>query len=151
MQKTTINIKEKTIYGLSTRTNNSDEFTPDKGKIGKLHHDFDANVTVDYQNGARVYALYYDFASDMHGDYSVLAGADAVKHTAVDLESVTVPAGEYLVFRGRGTVPAVVFETWQKVWDYFKDAEKEALRAYDVDFEFYKGEEEIEIYISMKS
>ncbi len=146
----TVSLEEKTIYGLSTRTNNRDELNPKKGKIGKLHHNFDANVTVNYQEGARVYALYYDFASDMHGDYSVLAGADAVVSSKVDLEEVTIPAGTYMVFKGHGKVPAVVFETWQKVWSYFEDEREAARRAYSVDFEFYAGAEDIEIYISLK-
>ena len=95
----TVSLEKKTIYGLSTRTNNKDEFDPKKGKIGKLHHDFDANVTVNYQEGARVYALYYDFDSDMHGDYSVLAGTDAVSSSKVTLEEVVIPAGNYMVFK----------------------------------------------------
>ena len=146
----TVTLPTKTIYGISTRTNNTDEFDPKKGKIGKLHHDFDANVTVDYKNGARVYALYYDFASDMHGDYSVLAGADEIASSEVELQEVTIPAGKYMLFKGEGTVPAVVFETWQKVWSHFEDEKEEARRAYGVDFEVYKGPQEIEIYISMK-
>ena len=145
-----VTFEQKSIYGLSTRTNNRDEFDPKKGKIGKLHHDFDANVTVNYQEGARVYALYYDFDSDMHGDYSILAGADAVVSSKVDLEEVTIPAGTYMVFKGHGKVPAVVFETWQKVWSYFEDEREAARRAYSVDFEFYAGAEDIEIYISLK-
>jgi len=146
----TVSLEKKTIYGLSTRTNNRDEFDPKKGKIGKLHHDFDANITVNYQEGARVYALYYDFDSDMHGDYSVLAGTDAVVSSKVDLEEVVIPAGKYMVFKGHGKVPAVVFETWQKVWSYFEDESEAARRAYSVDFEFYSGAEDIEIYISLK-
>ena len=146
----TVSLEKKTIYGLSTRTNNRDEFDPKKGKIGKLHHDFDANVTVNYQEGARVYALYYDFDSDMHGDYSVLAGADAVSSSKITLEEVVIPAGNYMVFKGHGKVPTVVFETWQKVWSYFVDESEAARRAYTVDFEFYSGVEDIEIYISLK-
>ncbi len=49
-----------------------------------------------------------------------------------------------------GKVSAIVFETWQKVWSYFEDENEAARRAYSVDFEFYAGAEDIEIYISLK-
>ena len=145
-----VHLKAKTIQGLSVRTNNSNEFDPKTSKIGKLHHDFDADVTVDYKAGARVYAIYYDFASDMHGDYSVLAGADQVVAAKQLLEEVVIQEGDYLLFKGKGEVPGVIFETWQKVWDYFKEEKEEAKRAYTTDFEYYTGPDEIEIYISMK-
>ena len=145
-----IYLKEKTIQGLSTRTNNSNEFDPKTSKIGKLHHTFDTQVTVNYKEGARVYAIYYDFASDMHGDYTVLAGTDTVESTQTTLEEVHTVEGEYLCFKAKGEVPAIVFEAWQKVWDYFQDAKLEAQRAYTTDFEYYKSTDEIEIYISMK-
>ncbi len=145
-----VTLASKTIYGLSTRTKNSAEFDPKTAKIGALHQRFDANVTVNYKEGARVYAIYYDFESDSSGEYTILAGADTVASSRCDLEEVTIQAGKYLCFKGKGPVPKVIFETWQKVWDYFDDPEKEKMRAYTTDFEYYLNGEEIEIYISIR-
>lgn len=145
-----IQLHEKTILGLSARTNNESEKNPATGKIGALVQRFDQNVIVNYRAGARVYSVYYDYESDVSGAYSVLVGADNVESSAVELDSVKIQAGSYLVFSGSGQVPQVVFETWSKVWNYFSGEQCQHVRAYTTDFEFYKSQNEIEIHIAIK-
>ncbi len=124
---------------------------PDTSRIGALHHQFDAAVPVNYKNGARVYALYYNYESDHAGEFSVLAGSDQIdKPIAEQLETVLIPAGSYMVFEATGEVPKVVIETWSKIWEYFSRAETQYQRSYTTDFEYYKSQTEIEIYIAVK-
>jgi len=140
----------KTIKGISTRTNNANEMNPATAKIGSLHQEFDNNVSVDYQNGARVYGVYYDYETDASGEFSVLAGADKVKASKITLQEITLPAGDYLLFSGKGDMPQAVIDTWMKVWDYFsEDKQPKHKRAYTTDFEYYKNESEVDIYIAI--
>jgi len=146
-----VQLEEKQIRGISLRTNNANEANPETSKIGALHQQFDEKVTVNYKNGARVYGVYYNYESDHKGEFSVMAGADQIENsTAENLESVSLRAGPYMVFEAKGEVPKVVIETWTKVWAYFSNGDSQYQRAYTTDFEFYKNQTQIEIYIAVK-
>ncbi|MFC1749528.1 GyrI-like domain-containing protein [Pseudomonadota bacterium] len=141
----------KKISGLSIRTLNNDEMNSTTAKIGPLWEKFDSAVTVDYKNGARMYGLYFGYESDANGEFTVLAGTDQVSppSTAV-LEEITIPAGKYLVFEAKGEMPQIVIDAWGDIWNCFSSGDAEYERAYNVDFEYYNNENEIEIYISVK-
>jgi len=146
-----VNLEKKEITGISTRTSNSKEMNPQTAKIGALHQKFDATSTVNYKDGARVYGVYYNYDSNHSGEYSVLAGADRVeKSISENLETVTLPAGSYMVFSAQGKVPEIVIETWAKVWSYFSQGDTKYKRSYATDFEYYKYQNEVEIYIAVK-
>lgn len=147
-----VQLNEKQIHGLSVRTSNAKEMNPQTASIGSVHQKFDATVVVDYQSGARVYGVYYNYESDYNGEYSMMAGADKVdKKYADKLETVVLAAGKYMVFKAQGEVPQVVIETWQKIWAYFSNKGAPHLRSYTTDFEYYKNQNEIEIYIALKA
>lgn len=145
-----VQVEAKTIFGLREVTNNENEMNPTKGKISSLVHRFDANIHVNYRAGARVYSVYSDYESDVSGNYSVLVGADAIESSRLELDSVNIQAGEYLMFAAQGPVPQIVIETWTKIWAYFAQTDCAYQRAYTTDFEFYKSQTEIEIYIAVK-
>lgn len=139
------------IQGISVRTTNSNEVNPETAKIGGLYQRFDEQVPVDYKNGARVYGVYYNYDSDHSGEFSVLAGTDQITESLqVQLEQVSLVSGNYLVFDAKGEVPQVVIETWMKIWDYFTAEETQYQRAYTTDFELYKSQDEVAIYIAVK-
>lgn len=146
----TVNIEEQTIHGLSIRTTNASEMNPDTAKIPSLYQTLDSNIAIDYKNGERVYAVYYNYASDAHGEFSVLAGSpQAVQHTSAELDCVTITKGQYLLFAAKGDIPQIVIATWIKVWNYFAQPDCPYQRAYTTDFEFYKNQHELEIYIAV--
>lgn len=145
-----IHINAKTIFGLSARTNNTNESHPASGKIGPLVQKFDQSVKVNYAAGGRVYSVYYHYESDVSGDYSVLVGADAIESSSEALEQVKIEPGNYLVFAGTGEVPQVVIDTWTQIWRYFSSDNCAHTRAYTTDFEFYKSQQEIEVFIAVK-
>ena len=147
---TVIHVNEKTIFGLSARTNNQNEMNPNTRKIAPLVQKFDEAVKVNYRAGARVYSVYYDYESDASGNYSVLIGADSVESSSLNLDEVKIQEGNYLVFSAQGQVPQIVFETWGKIWQYFSSENCAHTRAYVTDFEFYKSQDEIEIHIGIK-
>jgi len=153
MQK--VQVDSITLSGISTRTTNQNEMKPETAKISKLWRQFDSTVTVDYQNGERVYGVYYDYESDAMGAFSVLAGRKASSNDDASLEQVTIESGNYLRFDATATASddnariQAVIETWGKIWAYFSD-NPDYDRTYKTDFEFYKDATHIEIYISIK-
>ncbi|HPG41533.1 MAG TPA: GyrI-like domain-containing protein [bacterium] len=146
-----VTIDKKRISGLLARTTNAKEMNPATGKIGALWKEFDEQVRVDYKNGNRVYAVYFDYESDVTGEYSVLAGTDQLDALATTkLETITIQSGKYLQFTAKGDIPKIVLDTWAKVWEYFSKKDAEYERAYTTDYEYYKSQNEIEIYIAVK-
>jgi len=146
-----VEVEEKRIRGCSIRTTNANEMNPSTGKIGPLWQEFYDKVEVDYKNGNRVYGVYFDYESDVTGEFSALAGTDQLdvsSHTK--LETITIQSGKYLVFKASGDVPKIVIDTWGIVWEYFSKEGGEYERLYTTDFEYYANQSEIEIYIAVK-
>ena len=148
-----VKIEEKMIYGISTRTKNEDEMNPQTAKIGAVWQKFDETVDVDYKGGERVYGVYYNYESDANGEFDVLAGYETSNEK---LESIKIETGKYLVFNkiykennDNSRVQAVI-ETWGEIWEYFANENSQYKRAYKTDFEYYKNQNEIEIYISIQ-
>ncbi|DAB34202.1 MAG TPA: transcriptional regulator [Sulfurospirillum sp. UBA12182] len=148
-----VKIEEKMIYGISTRTKNEDEMNPQTAKIGAVWQKFDGTVDVDYKGGERVYGVYYNYESDANGEFDVLAGYETSNEK---LESIKIETGKYLVFNkiykennDNSRVQAVI-ETWGEIWEYFSNENSQYKRAYKTDFEYYKNQNEIEIYISIQ-
>jgi len=145
-----VDVDEKKINGITTRTTNDDEFNSKNARIANLWQTFDSNVSVDYKNGNRVYGVYYNYESDANGEFSVLAGTDQNDSSTGKLENINIISGKYLVFEAKGEMPQVVIDTWGKVWEYFSSSKAEYQRAYTTDFEYYKNENEIEVCIAIK-
>ena len=145
-------IEEKIIYGISTRTKNSNEMNPKTAKIGAIWQKFDSTVEVNYKDGERVYGVYYNYESDANGEFDVLAGYETPDDK---LDKVTIKKGKYLVFdktfeqTDDNTRIEAIIETWGRIWEYFSNENSQHKRAYKTDFEYYKGQNEIEIYISI--
>jgi predicted transcriptional regulator YdeE len=142
-------IKEKLIYGISTRTKNIDEMNPQTSKIGVIWQKFYQTVELD----EKVYGVYYNYESDANGEFDVLAGCEISNE---NLANVKIEKGKYLVFHktyeennDNSTVQAII-ETWGKIWEYFSNENSQYKRAYKTDFEYYKNQNEIEIFISIQ-
>jgi predicted transcriptional regulator YdeE len=134
------------VIGFSTRTQNSDEFDEKTAKLPKLWQAFYAN---NLATDANIFGVYSDYASDANGFYTVTVGAASHGNTQNKLGAVTIQAGNYLVFEGKGPLPSAVIETWQRVWIYFT-AEAPYQRTYKTDFEAYSKSDEVDIYIGVK-
>jgi len=144
-------VSEKTINGLSVRTDNATEMYPNKGKIGALWQTFDRAVPVDYKNGERVYGVYSDYESDHTGAFTVLAGFDGTSFPSdSNVKPITIPAANYLVFKYQGEIPQIAIDAWTEVWNYFSQGKVEYQRLYSTDFEFYPSGNEIEVHIAVK-
>ncbi len=133
------------VTGLSTRTQNRDEFAEKTAKLPTLWQQVHSSGIAA---NATLVAVYSDYESDANGLYTVTVGIPS-DETPAQLNSVTIEAGSYFVFQGKGPMPATVIETWQRIWNYF-DRNPEFQRSFISDFEAYKGPDEVAIYIGVK-
>lgn len=133
-----VDITSKTIIGYKIRTNNAHV-----ENIGELWGRFISEVSPSFPH----YGVYYHYASDMHGDFDVLAGIEDEPHEP--FESVTIQEGRYLKFSGKGELHEAVMQCWEQVWAYFDDPSIDERRAYETDFEAYRSPHEVEVYIGV--
>jgi len=145
-----VKVAKKEIRGLTLRTCNADEMNPQRAKIPAHVAYVDANVHIDYAAGARAYSVYFNYASDVNGEFDVLMGSDQVAEAKAPLQSVTIEPGSYLKFTAQGDFPAAVIEAWQSVWRYFSAEECEHTRAYTTDFEHYENANTVSVYIALR-
>lgn len=146
-----ITLKEKTMAGLSARTNNS---SPDMGQvIGGIWQKFyspDFYPLIGNKASDKAYGIYTDYAADEKGDYTVVVAYE-VTDTAKLPEGAEVrkiPAGKYAKFIVKGNQVTAVQQFWQELW------KMELNRAFVCDFEEYRNSDpenaEIHIYIGLK-
>ena len=142
-------IKKLMISGISAVTNNEFEMSEENGKIAQLWEDYFANdvykKTFDKSNSDFMYGVYSNYDSDVSGNYKVTVGVEVTKAK----NAIVIEDKKYLVFTKKGELPMVVVELWEEIWDYFeKNSDYE--RDFEIDFEKYAKEDEIEIYVSIK-
>lgn len=154
-----VNLEEKTVEGISARTNNH---ATDMGMvIGGLWKSF-------YQKGiyenirdkadCKAIGLYTEYAGGVDDDYTIMvccavdekAGSRNGERTE-KYEVRKIPAGRYARFKivcDMRTSSAAVSAAWQEIW------ETDLPRTYICDFEEYQNEDmehaEVHIYIGLK-
>jgi len=133
------------VRGLSTRSQNCDEFTEQTAKLPSLWHRFSSS---DLARHANIFGVYSDYESDANGLYTVTVGISSDDLNA-QFNSVKVQTGSYLVFQDTGPMPSTVITTWKRIWDYF-ETNNEYQRNFISDFEAYNGTDEVAIYIGIK-
>lgn len=134
-----------TVTGVSTKTQNTDEFNEKTARLPSLWQQF---YSSDLAANASIFEVYSDYESDANGQYTVTVGVGDDSERA-EFFSVKIHAGNYLIFHGTGPMPSTVIETWKKIWDYF-DAESEYERSFISDFEAYIGSDKVDIHIGIK-
>ena len=142
-------VKKLMISGISVVTNNELEMSEENGKIALLWEEYFAKdiykKTFDKANSDFMYGVYSDYESDVTGNYKITVGVEVTKAK----NAIVIEDKKYLVFTKKGELPMVVVELWEEIWDYFeKNSDYE--RSFEVDFEKYAKEDEIEIYVSIK-
>lgn len=134
-----------TVTGLTVRTKNSDEFNPETAKLPNLWQQFYASNPIA---NTTIFGVYSGYESDANGSYDVTAGTLNNNH-GTELNAVKINSGNYLVFQGKGAMPQTVIETWKRVWDYFT-VDSPYQRCFMTDFEEYKNDDEVAIFIGVR-
>lgn len=142
-------IKKLMISGISTITNNELEMSEENGKIPELWEEYFAKdiykKTFDKANSDFMYGVYSNYEFNETGNYKVTVGVEVTKPK----NAIVIEDKKYLVFKKQGELPMIVTDLWEEIWEYFeKNSDYE--RAFEIDFEKFTDEDEIEIYVSIK-
>ena len=146
-----VNLTEKTVVGLTARTNNA---APDMGTvIGGLWSRFFGDgiyTAIEQKANDKSLGIYTDYAGNENDDYSVVVACEVKAADAIPEDTVVkkIPAGRYAEFKVRGHMQAAVAAFWQQLWDI------KLPRSYECDFEEYQNCDPdnavIHIYIGLK-
>jgi len=148
-----------TVIGISARTNNAKEAGPD-GVIGKQWQRFFQDgvlAQIPEKISPVIYAVYTEYESDHHGEYTYVIGASVKVGTKppTGMVVVTLPAGSFAVITSdKGPLPQVVPAAWQRVFQL--EDEHQLNRAYQADFEVYDQraqnpqDAQVDLYLGMK-
>lgn len=145
IQPTMKQVESFTVTGFSVRTQNKDEFN---GKTAKLPNLWQQFYTSELATNGNIVSVYSNYDSDATGLYTVTVGIKS-QPVLTQCYSVTIQAGNYLVFQGIGPMPATVIEIWKQVWNFF-EGNKEYRRNFMSDFEVYSGSDQVAIYIGLE-
>ena len=130
-----------TVIGVSVRTNNAKEMTPD-GQIGKTWQRLtQEKLLANIPNKAdkNIIAVYTDYAGDKNSDYTFILGAKVTsdKNVPTGMVAVKVPAGRYAKYTSeQGAAYKVVPDTWKRIWET-PPSTATGNRSYKTDFELY--------------
>lgn len=146
--------------GVSARTNNANEIDVQTALIRRLWQQFYRDgVAIDLKANAengRIVAVYTHYDNGSRGDYTMLAGAQLRRSSAPvpGYDTLTVSAGEYIVFKAPGFGGELVAALWIRIMNFFSRAEHELAgryeRAYTADFEVYGDPSHVAIYVAVK-
>lgn len=155
MEHEIITLEEKTVIGITARTNN---LAPDMGNIiGALWQRFYSEEIYskipDKING-KALGIYMEYAGNEWQDYTVMTACEVktdstylLSQCVDDIKVLTIPAGRYAKFIVKGDMHTAVAEAWQQIWNM------NLSRSFICDFEEYQNEDmkqsEIHIYIGL--
>lgn len=143
MKKTTYQLPEIKLVGITCRTNNRDEANPSKAKIGAIVQKYmqqalSQNIKSRINPGT-TFSVYTNYESDFTGDYTYFIGEEVTSFDEISegFETLVIPPQSYANFTNEaGLMPDVCIGMWQKIWK-MNEHDLGGKRAYVADFEVY--------------
>ena len=155
-----VEIKEKTVAGLSERMRNDKNTSK---KIGKMWNEFCGENGGEIKNikdrvNKNTMAIYFDYTNKNGFEYRNLVGCEVKKESKNINEKLTkifIPSGKYAKFSLFGNPQTEVTNFWINFWKNFGERGEKLERTYTYDFEEYIAENnsenmKINIYIAVK-
>jgi len=143
MNKTITTLPAIKLVGITTRTSNALELSPETSKIGTTMQKFFASgmqaQIIERKNPGTVFAIYTNYESDETGHYTYFLGEEVndFKNIQQGFETLAIPAQTYVKFTSDpGKMPTVCINMWQNIWK-MKAADLGGVRVYIADFEVY--------------
>lgn len=155
-----VEIKEKTVAGLSERMRNDKNTSK---KIGKMWNEFCGENGREIKNikdrvNKNTMAVYFDYNTKNSFEYRNLVGCEVKKESkniSKKLTKIFIPSGKYAKFSLFGNPQTEVTNFWINFWKNFGEQGEKLERTYTYDFEEYIAggdpkNMEINIYIAVK-
>lgn len=150
-----VTLKEKTVIGISARTNN---MSPDAGAvIGGLWTRFYNDgiyASITGKTDGKALGIYTDYAGDEKADYTTVVACEVLRDDAErqaqskELTVRRIPAGRYAKFVIHGDMVQAVSRAWQEIW------QMKLPRSFRYDFEEYQDDcmdnATIHIYVGLE-
>ncbi len=149
-----VKLQEKTVVGISARTNNS---SPEMSAvIGSLWEKFYGGIYQQIPHKVNEFAMgiYAEYENDEKGGYTVMTACEVSSADENNLlKTLKIPAGKYAEFVIEGDMNtseqlAEIGRLWQEIWKMNLD------RSYVADFEEYRSADpdkaDIHIFIGLK-
>src|SRR5690625_5821333 len=89
-----------------------------------------------------IYGLYHEYESDYKGDYTLSVAIEGTNESSIKIPNHTT----YEIFKVDTDSKQVIFNTWIDICNMEKEGQLE--RAYTYDFEKYKPDGAVEIFIA---
>ena len=149
-----------TVIGISARTSNAKEMTPD-GAIGRQWMRlFQEGLIAKIPNKAdsSIVAVYTDYARDHNGEYTYVLGTRVTSDSDVPAGMVAkkVPGGKFAIFTSeKGPAQQVVPAVWMKI-NSLPQSSAGGDRVYAADYEVYDerardpGNLQVDVYVGVK-
>lgn len=146
-----IKLEEKTVVGISARTNNaSPDMTSVIGGLWGRFYQEGFYTAITGKVNEKALGIYTDYADDEKGDYTILVACETTEEENMKNGAVVrkIPAGSYARFIVKGDLHKAVTEFWEKL------QAMNLPRAFVCDFEEYQNSDmdqaEIHMYIGLK-
>ncbi len=144
MNKEVVMLESLQLIGITARTNNKNEMDPEKSKIADVMGRYwSENIAEYFHNRVApgiTYAIYTDYESDEHGDYTYFLGELVHSFDQQDNEKfkqLTIPASRYQKLTTEtGKMPDIIINAWQEIWQ-MQPSDFDGKRRYIADFEVY--------------
>lgn len=136
------------IIGIEVRTKN--ENGQSQKDIGALWQKFySENVLDNIPNKVddEILGLYTDYEKDFTKPYTMVIGCRVknLENVPEGMVGKTINQTDYVVIPVKGELPKAILQTWQEIW------KSDIPRAYKADFEIYKENSEVDIYLSISN
>ena len=153
-------LEEFKLVGVFVRTNNTNEFTPNLGKIpGNFSRYYGEKLFEKIQHRTKpfvTYSVYTEYESNENGEYTHFLGEEVSSFENQDtslFKTIIIPKNSYLKFTSaKGKMPEIVINVWKKIWS-MQHTEFNGKRNFIADFELYDSRAidpenaEVDIYI----
>lgn len=144
MKKQLVELGFLKLMGIAVRTNNANEMDPQKSKIAKTLGNYWNNALAlklhSRSNPGLTYAVYTEFESDAHGEYTYFIGeqVDSFDNQETSkFQRCEIPPSSYQKFTTEpGKMPGLVIQAWQSIW-LMNSSNLGGSRKYIADFEVY--------------
>jgi Uncharacterized protein conserved in bacteria len=128
-----VELEQKTVAGLCTRTGNAETDMPEK--IGGLWQSFFDGVIqkIPHRTGEAAFGVYTNYENGTQGNYDMMACCEVsgIGELPENGKAAVIPAGKYAKFSFRGNTRSGMAAFWQEIWN------TELCRKFSCDFEEY--------------
>ncbi|MCI8327551.1 MAG: AraC family transcriptional regulator [Lachnospiraceae bacterium] len=146
-----VTLQEKTVAGISARTNNGDpQMSVVIGGLWRSFFEEGIYQSIPDKTDGKALGIYMDYAGNEKDDYTIMVASETKAKEQNDQITVRkIPAGRYAKFIVRGDMHQAVAAAWKEIWSM------DLPRTFVCDFEEYQDDKmedaEIHIYIGLKA